>query len=1081
MGSTVCRLGHALGALGLLAGWAGMPGVVAAEAPPPVRVLILSGRNNHDWQSTTPVIRAMFAACSRFGRVDVTDDPARLDRAALAGWDVLVSNWTPYPDTRRLWPAATETAFLEFVREGGGFVVIHAAACTFQVWPEFQDLIALTWKADYTGHGAYHTFRVAAAQPEHPIAQGLGDFYTTDELYHNMVHLSEAPYEVVFTAFSAQDRGGTGKAEPVLVCTSFGRGRGANLVLGHDAAAMGAGFRTLLLRSAEWAATGKVTLPPPPVWPSTPEAMAAADVDIEAALAAAARFHYGDPRRPLAEVECLTRCARAQSGQEATGFRRQWVARLGAVLTAPETPADAKAFFCGQFALVAGEEHAPLLTPLLTGADGTVAQAALGALARIPGPRVDALLRDAVPVLRGDLRLGAVRALGERRDDDAIGMLSALLASGDEALAGAAAGALGAIGSEAAAEALRAALAEARGSLRATVADACLACAERRVAEGRTAAAVSLYRALSGPGEGPSVRMAALRGLALADPGEGVGLVCKALASGDPALESMALQLVPQVPGARATAEFAGCLDRVPEAVRPLLLRALAVRGDGAAREAVAAAAAGPEPAVRMAALEALGTLGDATTADLLLDRVLAGPETAEGAAARESLLRLPRPDTDRRLVARLGQGPPEARVELARLLAARQAPEAVPGLEEAAADAEPAVRRAAWKALGALAGAGDARTLAELLARARDEERPDAEKALAAVLSARGGVEDLAAALAAPPTPAALCSLLRVAGSLGDDRLLPAVRQAAASPDPAVRDAAIRGLAGWPTPAPFEDLVALAGKAAEPAHRVLALRGATRLSSQAAGRGPEQMTRLIADLLPLAGNAADRKALLAELGRCPTPEALALARASLGDPELAVEAGVAVTQIAGALRDTHREQVLEALGSLMDPRLDPAVTARAGRLLEEVLRPANLALGAAVTSPDNVDPDGASGGDAAAIDGDPRTYWDETDGCAEYRLRVTLPEPREVVAIDLLWHPHEPYQARNLDVLCDGALALQVRDRRCLDNGMFLLLAPVRCTTVELVIPGRNGLVSPAIHELRIFGRDILPQESTR
>jgi hypothetical protein len=35
----------------------------------------------------------------------------------------------------------------------------------------------------------------------------------------------------------------------------------------------------------------------------------------------------------------------------------------------------------------------------------------------------------------------------------------------------------------------------------------------------------------------------------------------------------------------------------------------------------------------------------------------------------------------------------------------------------------------------------------------------------------------------------------------------------------------------------------------------------------------------------------------------------------------------------------------------------------------------------------------------------------------------------------------------------------------------MFIVLSPVRCTSVELVIPGKNGLVSPAIHEFRVFG----------
>jgi type 1 glutamine amidotransferase len=240
-----------------------MAAAFAAVEPTKLRVLILSGLNNHDWRSTTPVIKKMFTDCARFGTVDVTEDPAGLNAAALARYDVLVSNWTPYPETRRSWPPETEAAFLDFVRKGGGFVVFHASACTFQVWPEFQQLIALTWKANHTAHGTYHTFKVSVEDRTHPIAQGLTDFYTTDELYHQMVQMAEQPLHVVFKAFSAKAEAGTGRDEPVLVCTELGRGRGVNLVLGHDVAAMGAGFRTLLLRSAEWAATGRVTLPPP--------------------------------------------------------------------------------------------------------------------------------------------------------------------------------------------------------------------------------------------------------------------------------------------------------------------------------------------------------------------------------------------------------------------------------------------------------------------------------------------------------------------------------------------------------------------------------------------------------------------------------------------------------------------------------------------------------------------------------------------------------------------------------------------------------------------------------------------------
>ncbi|MCU0875153.1 MAG: ThuA domain-containing protein, partial [Pirellulaceae bacterium] len=214
-------------ALGLIVGLLEVPpaGADAAEEGAKLRVLIFSGLNNHDWASTTPVIQKMFRDCGRFETVDVTDAPAGLDAGKLAAYDVIVSNWTPYPDPRRTWRPETETAFLDFVRRGGGFVAIHAAACTFQVWPDFQQLIALTWEENYTAHSAYHTFKVSVTAPAHPIAAGLADFLTTDELYHNMVSLTDQPRQVVFTAFSAKEQAGTGKHEPVLVCTEVGRGR----------------------------------------------------------------------------------------------------------------------------------------------------------------------------------------------------------------------------------------------------------------------------------------------------------------------------------------------------------------------------------------------------------------------------------------------------------------------------------------------------------------------------------------------------------------------------------------------------------------------------------------------------------------------------------------------------------------------------------------------------------------------------------------------------------------------------------------------------------------------------------------
>jgi uncharacterized protein len=1044
-----------------------------AGEPAKLRVLILSGLNNHDWRSTTPVIQKMFTDCTRFGTVDVTEDAAGLNPATLARYDVLVSNWTPYPETRRTWRPETEAAFLDFVRQGGGFVVIHAAACTFQAWPEFQQLIALTWKADHTAHGAYHTFKVSVEDRAHPIAQGLDDFYTTDELYHQMVHMAEQPLHVVFQAFSAKERGGTGQYEPVLVSTELGRGRGVNLVLGHDAAAMGAGFRTLLLRSAEWAATGQVTLPPPALWPSTPAALTAAGIDLNATFNAVARYRYGDERKLLHALEQLVLYAHSLAASDPQGFRGGLADRMAALLTSPDATPAAKSFVCGALADIATEKQAAAVSGLLA-SEQPVADAALRALERIPGPTVDRMLRDALATLEGESKTGVARALGMRRDPQATGLLIAMLTGTDETLAGVAAEALGQIVGDAAVGALQKALARAQGRWRAEVADACLTCAERLLAEGQHAAAAALYQLLSGAAETDQVRMAALRGTVRSKPEQGVGAVCTALTSGDPALESMALQLVPEVSGTAATEQLAQCVAQAAGPVQALLLGALAARRDVAARGTVRAAMSSDDPAVRLAAVNALGILGDETSVPMLVDRTTAGVATAERQAARTSLIHLRGPRIDEVLTGLLAQGDAGRQTELIRILAARNAVSSLAALESAAEASEGTVRKEAWTALGSLARAPDVAGLLELLVRVRDEERDDAEKAVEAVLGRpdRPDLRALLQKLETVQTPAARGSLIRLASAVGDDTALPAVRQAVQSGDAGLRDAAVRGLAAWPTPAAFEDLVNLARTSAEPVHRVLALRAAIRLSSKAKGRTPEQMTGLVTELMQLAGATAERKAVLTELGRCPTLDALRLAQRYLADPELATEAGMAVTQIASALRDPHRDPVLAALQQLLAGNRDAAIAARACKVLKDIVKPVNLALGATATSPDGLDADGASGGDKAAIDGDPNTYWDEVNGAEVYRLKVALKEPRDVSSINILWHPYEQHQAKNLDVVCDGRVVAEVRQAKCFENEMFIAFPATRCTSVELVMPGRNGLVSPAIHEFQIFSR---------
>jgi type 1 glutamine amidotransferase len=465
---------------GVVVGLAG--GVRGAE---PLRVRILSGKNVHDWQSTTPELHRIYQESGRFKVVEVVNDPSRCTAASLLDCDVVVCNWTAHPEMHgHPWGEAAEKAVAEFVRGGKGFVAFHAASTAYYDWADFQRMVALTWKWEFTSHTAYATFKVAIEDQDHPITHGLSDFWTTDELYQNMVTLTNfAPaYQVLCKAFARADIGGTGRFEPMLITTHLGQGRGLNLLLGHDVAAMrNVGFRTLLLRGTEWAAAAAVTIPVPPNWPATAAAAAVTGLDSDAVLQAAATYRFGQPRLALHQLEQLVIAAHSAPGETGRTRRQQLAANAAALLRTDIAP-EAKAFLCKQLALIATEEQVPAVRSLLL--DEPTSDAARSVLESIPARAAGDALRQALPQAKGRIRLGMINSLGNRAEVESVALLAPLLGDVDETIVASAAAALGKIGGDRAAQALAAAWDKASGGSRAALADALQACAERLGAGG---------------------------------------------------------------------------------------------------------------------------------------------------------------------------------------------------------------------------------------------------------------------------------------------------------------------------------------------------------------------------------------------------------------------------------------------------------------------------------------------------------------------------------------------------------------------------------------------------------------------
>ncbi len=227
-----------------------------------IETLLITGTNNHDWTRSAPFCRDLLQNSGLFN-VRLTETPCDQlgDREALSKYQLLFMDYNG-PE----WDEASKTNFVEAIRSGTGICILHAADNAFDGWKEFEEICALCWR-EGTSHGRYHKFDITITNPDHPITRGLPPVIREhpDELYHNLVHMHETPYEVIATAFSSAEFGGIDQDQPVLVVKTYGSGRVFHCILGHvwKTGVMDTfenpDFQQLLIRGCEWAATGEVS------------------------------------------------------------------------------------------------------------------------------------------------------------------------------------------------------------------------------------------------------------------------------------------------------------------------------------------------------------------------------------------------------------------------------------------------------------------------------------------------------------------------------------------------------------------------------------------------------------------------------------------------------------------------------------------------------------------------------------------------------------------------------------------------------------------------------------------------------
>ncbi len=414
---------------------------------PKLKALILSGANNHNWKTTTPQIVSVLEESGRF-EVKVADDVEALTPSEFAGLDVVVCNFNTYgeKDAGEVWNRAMREAFLKFIKSGKGLVSVHAGNSVWADWPEFQQLVCGTWVVGKTNHGKMHANEIVLKDSTHPITRGLpASFWAFDEFWQNLV---VAPGAVTLAKVTPRtDKDGSGKPEPMLLVNTLEGGRGVGLLLGHDEKAMGnPGFRALLARSAEWAATGTVTLPPPASLPKS-EADVATAAPAAAApaapssgvvadlLAAIKPYQLGGDSTALNSLSRKVESSVSDSSESA-GI----AAQLAAASADVSYSLNARENLLRLLRLVGTPSQVPGLVKLL--AEPSLGFWAAGALECIPGKEAGAALIDAIGTAPANLRGQLVGALGRRHEVAGIPALEKVLAGSDVGPAQAAANAL---------------------------------------------------------------------------------------------------------------------------------------------------------------------------------------------------------------------------------------------------------------------------------------------------------------------------------------------------------------------------------------------------------------------------------------------------------------------------------------------------------------------------------------------------------------------------------------------------------------------------------------------------------------
>ncbi|MUT89949.1 ThuA domain-containing protein [Streptomyces sp. Z38] len=208
--------------------------------------LLVFTRTTDYRHESIPVGIAALRALGGFG-IQAHEDPAALEEP-LDRYAAVVFLST---SGDVLTPAGRER-LAAYVEGGGGFVGVHAAACTEYGWPYYGDLLG----ARFAGHPPVQPGRALVEDHDHPATRHLPPVWeVTDEWYDFRTSPRPSARVLLSADESSYDGGTMGDDHPLAWCRTQGEGRVFYTALGHTVEAYDDPlFRAHLRGGITWAA-----------------------------------------------------------------------------------------------------------------------------------------------------------------------------------------------------------------------------------------------------------------------------------------------------------------------------------------------------------------------------------------------------------------------------------------------------------------------------------------------------------------------------------------------------------------------------------------------------------------------------------------------------------------------------------------------------------------------------------------------------------------------------------------------------------------------------------------------------------